>query len=186
MGDDSMTRSDAASLARREVKALSTDLSVAQVLANLEKQLASHKEQERHHAEREAFHREQRAVHAAEIETVGKHYEAFKATAEGAATIAARTATPAPPKQGMPAPPVRVEPVRPHKLVARLISELPQGTSLTASTVAAEVNRRYRSELKKLIDRPVASVCLRRMAADGRIRLVKKGTAHIPAVYAKP
>jgi len=46
-------------------------------------------------------------------------------------------------------------------------------------------NRRYRSELKKLIDHPTASQCLRRMAAEGRIRLVKKGTAHIPAVYTK-
>jgi len=52
--------------------------------------------------------------------------------------------------------------------------------------VAAEVNRLYRSELKKPIDRPTASTCLRRLAAEGRVRLVKKGTAHIPAVYSKP
>ena len=164
---------------------MSTELSVAEVLANLEKQLAFHKEQERHHAEQEVFHREQRAVHAAEVETVSIHYEAFKATAGDAAALAARTATAAPPEQEMPDPPVRLEPVRPHKLVARLIAELPQGQSFTASTVAAEVNRRYRSELKKLIDRPTASQCLRRLAAEGRIRLVKKGTAHIPAVYSK-
>ena len=164
---------------------MSTELSVAQVLANLEKQLAFHTEQERHHTERETFHREQRAVHAAEMEMVSKHYEAFKATAEGAATVAARTVAAAPPKQEAPAPPVRREPQRPHKLVARLVKELPQGEVFTASKVAAEVNRRYRSELKKPIDRPIASTCLRRMVADGRVRLVQKGTAHIQAVYTK-
>ncbi|HEY7213821.1 MAG TPA: hypothetical protein VIC28_04285 [Thermoanaerobaculia bacterium] len=47
------------------------------------------------------------------------------------------------------------------------------------------MNRLYRSELKKTarpadrFDVPPAS------AAEGRVRLVKKGTAHIPAVYAK-
>jgi hypothetical protein len=163
---------------------LSSDLSVAQVLANLERQVAFYKEKVAYHTEQEAFHREQRAVNAAELETVSKHYEAFKATAEGAAAVAARTVAP-PPKQQPAAPPVPVTPLRPHKLVARLVAELPQGEVLTASKVAAEVNRRYRSELKKPIDRPLASVCLRRMAADGRVRLVKKGTAHIQAVYSK-
>src|SRR6185295_9978940 len=168
----------------RRVTALSSDLSVAQVLANLEKQLAFHRQQEAHHAEREVFHREQRVVHASEVENVSKHYEAFKATAEGAAKIAARTAT-APPKPEAPTPPVRVEPKRPHILVARLVAELPAGETLTASKVAAEVNRRYRSELKKPISSPTASTCLRRQAAYGSVRLVKKGTAHIQAVYTK-
>lgn len=164
---------------------MSTDLSVAQVLANLEKQLAYHRQQEAHHAEREVFHREQRAAHTAEIETVSKHYEAFKVTAEGAAAIAARTAAVPPPAQETPAPPARVEPQRPHKLVARLLAELPAGETLTASKVAAEVNRRYRSELKKPISVPLASTCLRRQAATGGVRLVEKGTAHIQAVYTK-
>jgi hypothetical protein len=158
---------------------------VAQILANLEKQLAFHREKEAYHAEQEVFHREQRAAQAAEVETVSKHYEAFKATAGDAAAIAARTATAPPPKPEASSPPVRLEPVRPHKLVARLVAELPQGENFTATKVAAEVNRRYQSELKKPIDRPTASTCLRRMVADGRIHLVKKGTAHIPAVYKK-
>src|SRR5262245_31147338 len=176
-GGDSM-------MTRREANALSTDLSVAQVLANLEKQLAYHKEQERHHAEREVFHRKQRAVHAAEVETVSKHYEAFKATAEGAAALAARTAT-VPPKQEASSPPMPVTLKRPHVLVARLVEALPEGELLTASTAAAEVNRRYRSELKKPVSGPTVSTCLRRLAAYGSLRLVKKGTAHIQAVYAK-
>jgi hypothetical protein len=47
----------------------------------------------------EAFHREQRAVHAGEYEPVARHYEAFKASAEGAAEITSRVAPPAPARE---------------------------------------------------------------------------------------
>jgi hypothetical protein len=161
-----------------------SELSVAQVLANLEKQVAYHRQQEAHHAEREAFHREQRAVHAAEAEMVSKHLEAFKATAEEAAAIAARTAQVLPPPRPA-APPVPPVPKRPHVLMARLVAELPAGETLTASSAAAEVNRRYRSELKKPISQPTASTCLRRLAIAGKLRVVKKGTAHIQTMYAR-
>jgi len=171
-------------LTRREVSALSSDLSVAQILANLEKQMASYKEKEAFHAKQEALHREQRAANAAELEAVSKLYEAFKATAEGAATAAARTLAAAPPPQPAP-PPAPVTPLGPHLLVTRLVGALPQGETYTASKVAEEVNRRYSRELKKPLDRPTASVCLRRLVADGTVRLVKKGTAHIQAVYTK-
>jgi len=163
---------------------LSTDLSVAQILASLEKQMASHQERQTHHAQREAFHREQKDLHAAELETVAKQYEAFKATAQGAAEMAARTSAVVPPPKQQ-TPPAPVTPKRPHILVARLVQELPAGEVYTASKVAAEVNRRYRSELKTPLSRPVASTCLRRLLARGRLRLVQKGTAHIQAVYTK-
>jgi hypothetical protein len=162
---------------------VSSQLSVAQILANLEKQMALHKEREGHHAEREAFHREQRALHAAELETVAKHYEAFKASAGSAAEIAARVAAAAPPKVAPPPAPVTLK--QPHKLVDRAVAELPEGTVYTSSQLAAEVNRRYRNELKKPISGPTASTCLRRLLARGEVRLVKKGTAHIQSVYTR-
>jgi hypothetical protein len=166
---------------------LSSQLSVAQILASLEQQMAFHKEQEDHHASREAFHREQRAVHAAQHETVAKHYEAFKATAGSAAEIAAQSATAVPPPQEEEPAPVAgaVQGLEPHKLVARLVAELPDGEVYTSSQVAAEVNRRYASELKKPLRGPTASTCLRRLLAGGKVRLVQKGTAHIQAVYTR-
>lgn len=160
---------------------MSSQLSVAQILASLE--MASHKEQQAHHAQREAFHREQKERHATEHETVAKHYEAFKATAGGAAEIASRTAAAPPPQQQSPAAPAKLQ--RPNKLVARLVKELPEGEVYTASRVAAEVNRRYRNELKKPVTAPTVSTCLRRLATRGKVRLVKKGTAHIQAVYTR-
>jgi hypothetical protein len=164
-------------------EALSTELSVAQVLANLEKQMAFHKDQEAHHAGREIFHREQRAVHAAEYETVAKHYEAFKATSGMAADIAARTAAVLPAPD--PPPPAPAKPTLPSRLVARLVAELPAGETFAPSRVAAEVNRRYRRELRKPMDVRLASTALRRLVADGIVRLAEKGTAHHQAVYTK-
>lgn len=80
-----------------EGEEVSSQLSVAQILANLEARIAEHREKEAFHAQQEVLHREQRAVHAGELEAMIRHYEAFKVTAEAAAEIAARVAPPAPP-----------------------------------------------------------------------------------------
>ncbi len=174
-------------------EALSAEFSVAQILANLETQMAFHREREEEHARQEVFHREQevfhgeqRALHAAEYETVAKHYEAFKASAGSAAEIAARNVVPAP------APPVReepplppLEPVMRSRLVARLVQELPAGEVFTPTRVAQEVNRRYPRELSKPVDSRLASAALRRLLADGSLQLVQKGTAHREAVYTR-
>jgi hypothetical protein len=168
---------------------LSAELSVTQILANLEAQMAFHRDKEEHHAKEEAFHREQRALHAAEYETVAKHYEAFKAIAGNAAEVAARDVIPAPapvqapPPREEPLPPLK--PVLPSRLVARLVRELPAGEELVPSRVAREVNRRYFRELRKPIDSRLASTALRRLRAEGAVQLVRKGTAHHEAVYTR-
>ena len=163
---------------------MSTQLSVAQVLANLEAQMAFHKKQEAHHAQQESFHREQQTAHAAEYEKVARHYEAFKATAEAAAEIAARTAAQEPPRREE-APPRGGKPARPRHLVALLIAELPPGETFAPSRVAAEVNRRHGRELRRPLDSRLASTVLRRLLADGEIRLVEKGSSHQEALYTK-
>jgi hypothetical protein len=141
-----------------------------------------HREQEALHGAQEAFHREQRDFHAAGYEAVALHYEAFKASAGGAAEIAARVAAPEPPRQE-PLPPLK--PVLPSKLVARAVAELPADETFAPSRVAAEVNRRYPRELRKPIDSRLASTGLRRLLAQGKVRLVERGTAHREAVYAR-
>src|SRR3954470_21625842 len=99
---------------------MSSELSVAQVLAKLEAQMAYHREREAHHAEQESFHQEKRAHHAAEYETVAHHYDAFKATAGAAAEIAVRSTVPAPPEPPPPAP-VEEEPPAKILLSSRLV-----------------------------------------------------------------
>jgi hypothetical protein len=161
---------------------LSAKLSVEEILTHLEKQMAFHKQKEEHHAAQEAFHREQKALHAAEHEAIVRHYEAFKETAGTAVEIAVRT--------GMSAkasvrdlPPGRL--VVRSRLVAKLIAELPDGELFQASTLAAEVNRRFREALREPADSRLVSAALRRMAANGIIRLAEKGSAHREARYVK-
>jgi hypothetical protein len=161
---------------------MSTKLSVEEILAHLETQMADHKQREEHHAEREAFHRERKEVHSAEHETIARHYEAFKATAGSAVELAVRT--------GM-VPKSSVRDLAPGRavvrsqLAARLVAEIPEGEIFQASTLAAEVNRRYREALRKPADSRLVSAALRRMAAKGAIRLAERGSAHREARYTK-
>jgi hypothetical protein len=53
-----------------------------------------------------------------------------------------------------------------------------EGGAFTPTRIAAEVNRRYSRELRKPIDSRLASTALRRLMAQGMVRLVQKGTAH--------
>jgi hypothetical protein len=162
---------------------MSEKLSVAEVLAHMEAQLARHKQQEAYHGEQEVFHREQKALHAAEYENVLQHYEAFKATAGAAVEIAARTAAAPEPKQ-----PPELEPGRRiirSRLVTRVMEEIPAGYSFGAAWLAAEVNRRYGKYLKKPANARLASATLRRKLASGELRLVQEGAPHREAVYTK-
>lgn len=160
---------------------MSVKLSVTEILANLEAQMAFHQQQEAHHAEREGFHRDQRAVHAAEYASVAQHYEAFKATAGAAAEIAARTLPAATQEEEIP-PGTRV--IR-SRLLARVMADIPPGQPFGARQLVAEVNRRFGKSLRKPANFPLASAALRRMLANGKIRLVREGAAHREALYAK-
>jgi hypothetical protein len=172
--------------AKEEV--VSSQLSVAQVLANLETQMALHKEREAYHAQQEVFHREQRAAHAEGYETVAKHYEAFKMAAGGTAEIAARVAVAA---EAVPseAPPPELPPSgkrpQPGPLVIRVIEKMPPGQAFGASQVAAEVNRRFPRSLRRPMDSRLASAVLRRLLAEETVRLARQGSPHHEALYTR-
>jgi hypothetical protein len=164
---------------------MSANLSVAEILANLERQMAFHKERKDHHAEQEAFHREQGTVHAERYEAVARSYEAFKETAGMAAEIAAHTPVPAPEAPPVEeAPPLR-RPVDRARLVARVVGELPAGEAFGPSRLAEEANRRYSRRLGKTVDSRMASGILRRLLAEGEVRLVRKGGSHREALYTR-
>ncbi|HEX6902482.1 MAG TPA: hypothetical protein VF789_22370 [Thermoanaerobaculia bacterium] len=157
-------------------------LSLQQMLANLEAQMDLHREKEAWHAREEAAHREQRAAHAAELEVLARHYEALKSSAEAAAPLAARH-VPAPqePLQET-LPPGK--PVVRRDLVERVVAEMPEGEVFSPASVAAAVNRRFRN-LPKPADPRMASTVLRRLVAEGRVRVVQKGTSHREATYTR-
>lgn len=168
---------------------MTSQLSVAQVLVNLEAQMALHKEREAYHAQQEIFHREQRAVHAEGFETVAKHYEAFKLAAGGATEIAARVASAAQaassPSAAPPEPLPSGKRSKPGPLVIRVIEEMPPDELFGASQVAEEVNRRFSRSLRRPMDSRLASAVLRRLLAEEIVRLAKQGSPHHEALYTR-
>lgn len=159
---------------------MSTSLSVAQILENLEKKLAFHRDQETLHTQQEAFHREQRVVHGAEIEKVAQHLEAFKAVALPAAELATPLAPPPLPEELD----LGVKPLI-SRLVTRVVASRPAGETFGSSHVAAAVNQRYASKLRRPVSPRTVSVTLRRLRDTSQIHEVQEGKAHHEAIYAK-
>ena len=159
---------------------MSSKLSIEDVLANLEKQSAFHREQEAFHAQKESHHRDQRAAHAAELEKVLQSLETFR-TAAASAVDLAQTVARQSQEPELP-PPGRLMAGR----LVRLVAESPGlAEPFVPATVAAEVNRRFASHLTKPVSSRAASDTLRRMLAEGTLRLVRKGTPFHEAQYAR-
>jgi hypothetical protein len=165
---------------------MNTDVSIAQVLSELQAQLAHHESQEALHAQQEVFHREQRALHAEGLVRVRERYETFKAGVTAAGEIFAELPPLAPPVP----PPVESDPDegrRPTvaKLVLRLVSGKTVDETFTPSSVAEELNRRFAAKMRRSFDSRGVSVYLRRLLAEGDLRLVRKGGAAHEAAYAR-
>jgi len=164
---------------------MSSNLSVAEVLASLEQRAAFHRDQEAMHAQQETQHREERALHAAELAKVLQSLEAFREVASVATELAQPVAAAAAAKKAekekekLP-PPNRF-------MVGRLLALVAQGLAepFGPSAVAAEANRRFADRLPSPVSSRTASDVLRRLVAEGRIRLAQKGTAFHEALYTR-
>jgi hypothetical protein len=164
---------------------MSSKLSVEDVLSNLEERAAFHRGQEALHAQQEAHHRDQRTHHAAELEKVLQSLEAFRSVAAAAVDLA--QPLPSPPEPA----PAAEEPLPPpgRLMVSQLLRRVVESPSLPepfgASAVAAEANRRFQDRLSGTVSSRTASDVLRRMLAEGAIRLARKGTARHEALYSR-
>jgi hypothetical protein len=160
---------------------MDTNVSIAQVLTEMETQIAHHEGQEAFHAQQEVFHRDQRALHAETLAKVRERYEAFRS----AVTAAGEVVQVQPPA---PAPALIFPDDRPitlTKLAARLIASKGADETFTPSGVAQELNQRFPAKLRHPVDGRALSVCLRRLLAQGHLRLVKKGGAVHEAIYGR-
>jgi hypothetical protein len=162
---------------------MSSQISIAQMLAELEAQIAHHRQQEGHHAQQAAFHHEQRAFHAAELQTAEERFTAFRAAAEAAGELVERRrAATAPPSPGDEAFPGGIRgPV--SRLVARMAKSRRPEEVFGPTDLAREINQRYGPQLGKLLDGRTVSVTLRRLAASKQLHVVRWGTAHREALY---
>jgi hypothetical protein len=158
--------------------------SVEDVMANLEARAAFHREQETLHREQEAFHaqqqvhhREQQAFHRIEQEKVLKDLETFRA-------VAGSPAAQPLPKEKEEKPEI---PPPGRKRVGRMVMRVAESPDLPEpfgpSAAAAETSRRFAGHLRGPVGSRAASNVLRRMLAEGRLELVRKGTAKREALY---
>lgn len=156
---------------------MSSDLSIAQVLTDLEAQVRQLEEQEAFHAQQEVFHREQRALRAADLAMIRERYEAFKAAAAAAGEVVRRVKVEG---ADVSAPPVTIS-----KMIGRLIDAKMAGERLTPSAMAQEVNETFAKRLRRPVSGRTASVALSRLTRLGRLELVREGKAFHEAIYAK-
>jgi hypothetical protein len=164
-------------------------LSMEAIVACLEKQIAHHREREAFHAEQGAYHGEQQALHAAELATLTSTLEAFKTSTAKATELASRDiATPAPSS----AEPLRAATSmdigrKPSltRMVQRVIESRPPDESFGTNYLTAEINHRYGDRLRRPVKPKLVSIVLRRLAATGRLREVRKGRPHHEALYSR-
>lgn len=156
--------------------------SVEEIIGSLESQAAVHREREAHHAEQEALHREQRERHAAELATITRRLEDFRAAAEAAGELAERTAE-------SPAAADAEEDFGPAskprlaRMVRKVITDLGPGRAFGANWVAKEMNSRFGPNLRKKVEVRQISDVLRRLHRLGELQLHRPGTARREARY---
>jgi len=156
---------------------MSTDLSIAQVLTDLEAQVKQLEGQEAFHAQQEVFHREQRALRAGELESIRQRYEAFQAAAKAAGEVVRRVKVEGADEA---APPVTIS-----RMISRVIEGKVNGERFTPSAMAGEVNETFGKRLRRPVTGRTAAVALSRLADLGYVHLVRKGKPFHEAIYAK-
>jgi hypothetical protein len=159
---------------------MSSKRSIEEVLSNLEARAAFLHQQQAFHAQQEVHHREQREAFATEFEKVQQNLEAFRTAIASTADLATPGSVPAALDEAELPPPGRLMVGR----LLRLVVERPGlGEPFGPTAVAAEANRRFPDRLREPVGTRAASDVLRRMLAEGELKLVRKGKASHEALY---
>jgi hypothetical protein len=158
---------------------MSSDLSIAEVLADLEAQIAHLETQEAFHTQQEVLHREQRSHCAAELEKTRERYEGFKSAAAALGEVV--------PRRSPTRPAVEDDGRKTtiSKLIARVVAGKEEGEKLSPSVLTRELNQRFPKTLRKPVESRTVSVALRRLCSDGRLQLLEEGRAFHEAVYVR-
>lgn len=162
---------------------MSSKLSIAQVVSNMESRLAFHRQQEAFHSQKAIHHREQQTMHAAEMEKLHASLESFKTAAESLAGLAEQPIPGQKPAQE--APDLGTGQPKAAKVIRAVVKSYDEGEQFGANAIAAEVNRRHPDKLDAPVDSRTVSVVLRRMRSERKIHLVRQGKPHHEALYSR-
>jgi hypothetical protein len=165
---------------------MESDVSVARLLAELEKKVALHRDRQAFHAEQAATHEAQQAFHAAELQRALEHFEALRAAVTGAGEVLAPL-----PGEEVPQPVAKPEPDELPgskgdvfaKLVDRIIARKKPKEVFGAKEITRELNQRYAERLGRRADSRTVAQKLRRMALSHRLVRTREGKSFHEALY---
>ena len=164
---------------------MGSNLSVDQMLGQLETKIAHHRERQAFHAQQEAFHRDQAALHAAELAMSVERFEAFSAAATAAGELLDRS-RPGSPKQAARDDNEDLGKGRPlSRMIARVLEDKRPDEVFGPAAVTAEINKRWGAKLRRRPDPRTVAATLRRWAVAGRIHRTREGRAHYESLYVK-
>ena len=164
---------------------MSLNLSIIQMLAQLEARVAHHQKQQTLHVEQEAFHRDKAAFHTAELEAAQTHLEAFRVASVAAGELLERDKSVAPPP-ARPDGDLDVNRKRSlNRMVARILEDLSPDETFGATSVTRAIQERWGAKLRRRPDPRSVATTLRRWALDRRIDQVREGRAHHEGLYRK-
>ncbi|HEY9422812.1 MAG TPA: hypothetical protein VIW92_15475 [Thermoanaerobaculia bacterium] len=142
---------------------------------------AFHAQQQAHYAQQEKLHGEERARHAAELEAASRHLEELREMAQRLGQVV---------QQARMVPPETAEETIGRKsslshAMDRVLEGWPPEVHFTATSIAAEVHRRYGAVLGRDVDPRAIASALRRRRDDGLVQEVRGGRPHLEAEYRK-
>ena len=158
------------------------------VIESLQRSLAFHRERERFHAEQQAHHGSQgklhgdeRARHAAEIESATRHLEELQGLATRLDEVMTQTRA---------VPPETDEQIlgrkpKLSKAMDRVLATWPLDVPFTATSLGAEIDRRYGALLRRSVDSRAIGSALRRRRDQGLLRQIREGRPFEEAQYQK-
>lgn len=162
---------------------MTLDLSLSQMIAQLEAKVALHQEGQQFHTEQEALHRGKAAQHAVELEAAQAHLAALRAAAESAGEILGRGEAASSPSEE------DALDLNRKRSLSRMVAQVVEGKSpdetFGAHAVTREVEKRWGGKLRSRPDQRTVAALLRRWARSGRLHQVREGRAHHEALFKK-
>lgn len=160
-------------------------LSVQEMLAKLEAQIAFHRERTAFHTQQRDQHQAELGRHAAELDRLTQYYETFKSVTADVEEVF-RDAQPALAADLFKGDEALGSKPRVGRMVARVVTSWEPGVPFGASAVAAEIGRRFAGKLGRGVDVRSVGASLRRRYNEGTLQLVREGKPFHEAVYRKP
>lgn len=161
---------------------MSTNLSLHQMLTQLEARIADHRAQLAFHASQQQFHEEKKALHEAELQSALERYETLRTASVSAGKYLGQ----ARPGAAPPSSP-EIEPDSRRGSLSRMIAYVVEsrgpGEVFGTATVTEEIRQRWGAKLRRKVDPRSVSATLRRWAAGGRLEVAREGRAHHEALY---